>query len=367
MTIDPVSVPLLAAPSASLEQAMAYARARGPRRIDQVEAFAAELWRLATSCGYDPAVVFAQFCDETGVGTSAAWTTRLNPGGIGITDGADDGISFNSGAEAARAMLVHLSAYVRGYDHGLWRHLRLDPRYLLVLEAGYGQSVQTLADLGNGRWATNPAYATQIAVHLERIRTTTPTLAAASSHASLPASVRWVGTPNFHPRPAGVVPEAIVYHITNDRTFANVASWFRNPASRASSHFVVDRDGTIHQFVSLRDAAWTNGDIASPRSDLPWLTAAIAKIRREGGNLNDRTVTIETVGVPSEPITSSQHEALVALTEFLLAAFPTILPRRGRMLRHADINGRDRSYCPGPLFPLAEIIRAVGGDPMDMS
>ena len=366
MPIDPHFVPLLAAPTATARQAVTYARSRNARRIDAVEAFAAELWRVGTACGYDPAVVFAQFCDETGVGTSDAWATRLNPGGIGITDGEDQGIAFESGEQAARAMLVHLSAYVRGYDPGLWQHLHLDPRYLLVLEAGLGQSVRVLADLGNGRWATNPAYATQIAGHLERLRLSAEDLQPLDP-AKPPRDIVWEGTTNFHRRPPGVVPEAIVYHITNDRSYANVASWFRNPASRASSHFVIDRDGTIHQFVSTRDAAWTNGDISAPRQDLPWLAGAITKIRREGGNLNDLSVTIETVGVPGEPVTLAQQDALVAITRYLLATYPSILPRRGRMLRHADINSTSRSYCPGAAFPLREIIRAVGGDPNDLS
>jgi hypothetical protein len=86
------------------------AREAGAARLEEVEAFVAELWRLGAEAGYDPAVVFAQFCLETGTGTSPAWRDRLNPAGLGIGDVTDQGIGFRTGTEAAQAMLVHLSA-----------------------------------------------------------------------------------------------------------------------------------------------------------------------------------------------------------------------------------------------------------------
>jgi len=381
MTIDPASVPLLGPATATAAQARAYARARGARRLEELDAFVAEVWRLGGAAGYDPAVVFAQFCDETGAGTSNAWATRLNPGGIGITDGGDRGIGFASGVDAARAMLVHLSAYVRGYDPHLWRYLALDPRYLEPLKAGYGGSVRTLADLGDGRWATNPNYARQIAAHLAALRATVPgapaSAAAARSDgaapATPPAGIVWLGSPNWHERTGGQGPEAIVYHVTDDLNFANVRSHFQRPDSRASSHFVVERDGTIYQFVGTAKAAWTNGDVAEPRRDLRWLAAAVRRCyhaeRNPTGthNMNDFTITIECMGKPGLPFPPAQIARVVELSRYLLARYPAIRPTRGRLLRHSDINAVGRSYCPGPTFPLREVILTLGGDPGDFS
>ncbi|MGI9254136.1 MAG: N-acetylmuramoyl-L-alanine amidase [Thermomicrobiales bacterium] len=363
--IDPAQVLLEGPATATAAQARAYARARGARRLEAVDTFITELWALGTMAGYDPAVVFAQFCDETGVGTSAAWQNRLNPGAIGITDGADAGIAFRDGTDAARAMLVHLSVFVRGYDPALWRWIALDPRYLEPLKLGFGATVRQLDDLGGGRWASNPRYADQIASHLAAIRETdggAPARPADGAQAAPPPGIVWVGTPNFHPRPPGTAPEAIVFHVTDDLVFANVRDWFRRPESGASSHFVVERDGSIFQFVSTLNAAWTNGAIAEPRTDLPWLREAVRRCSpNTGGNLNNYTVTIECMGRPGMAFPAAQIARVTDLARYLLARYPAILPRRDRMLRHSDIDGVNRSYCPGPTFPLAEIIAAAGG------
>lgn len=366
--IDPAQVLLEGPATATAAQAMAYARARGARRLEAVDAFIAELWAICRRAGYDPAVVFAQFCDETGAGTSPAWTARLNPGGIGITDGGDEGIAFGSGEDAARAMLVHLSAYVRGYDPALWRYIALDPRYVKPLELGYGATVRRLADLGGGAWASNPRYAAQIAGHLAALRATAAAPARAMppepavAGAVAPEGIVWIGTPNFHPRPAGAEPEAIVFHVTDDLAFANVRDWFRRPESGASSHFVVGQDGAIAQFVSTRDAAWTNGVIHEPREDLPWLREAVRRCAPPGGaNLNDYTVTIECIGKPGLPFPQEQIASVIALARYLLARYPAIRPVRDRFLRHSDIDAVSRSYCPGPTFPLGQVIAACGG------
>lgn len=366
--IDPATVTIEGPATATAAQALAYARVRGARRPEQTAAFIAELWALAGRAGYDPAVVFAQFCDETGTGTSAAWAERLNPGGIGITDGGDDGIAFRDGTDAARGMLVHLSAYVRGYDPALWRYIGLDPRYVEPLKAGYGASVRRLCDLGNGRWASNPAYAAQIARHLAALRATAPIPAAGMPAAAVPAGaaiappgIIWTGTANFHPRPAGSEPEAIVFHVTDDLSFANVRAWFQRPDSLASAHFVVDRDGTIAQFVSTLNAAWTNGVIREPREDLPWLRDAVRRCRPHGtANLNDFTVAIESIGKPGAPFPDAQIASVIALARYLTARYPAIRPVRDRFLRHSDIDAVSRSYCPGPTFPLGAVIAACG-------
>lgn len=375
MELNPREVPLLGPATAAPAQARAYARARNAARLDAVDAFIDELWRLGAVAGYDPAVIFAQFCDETGTGTSVHWATRLNPGGIGVTDDNDQGISFANGVDAARAMVTHLSTYVRGYDPALWQFISLDPRYSEPLKQGWGGTVRVLTDLGGGKWATNPRYAWQIAGHLAALRATAAAAPgndgkpADRPRAQAPAEVRPPDgivsreTTNWHPRTGGQLPVAIVYHVTDDLVLDHVQSWFQHPASRASAHFVVDRDGTIYQFVRTTGAAWTNGDYQGWRSDIPWLVEAIRRCQAGQRNLNDYTVTIEFMGKPGLAFTEPQVERAISLTRYLLARYPSIRPLRGHLLRHADINSVDRPYCPGPSFPLHQIIAAAGGDP----
>ncbi len=373
MGISPRDVSLIGPATATAAQARAYARRRHAARPEAVDAFITELWRLGDLTGYDPAVVFAQFCDETGTGTSVHWVSRLNPGGIGVTDDHDQGIGFASGIDAARAMVTHLSTYVRGYDPALWRYIALDPRYIEPLKQGWGGTVHVLADLGGGKWASNPRYAWQIAAHLDALRAITAINTDESPAAPLPASPRDDArppggivsrpTPNWHQRTGGQLPVAIVYHVTDDLVLDHVQGWFQQSASRASAHFVVERDGTIFQFVSTAHAAWTNGDYRRWRTDIPWLVEAIRRCEAGERNLNDYTVNVEFMGKPGLLFTEPQVDRAIALTQYLLARYPSIRPLRGHLLRHADINSVDRSYCPGATFPLRRIILAVGGDP----
>lgn len=373
MPLDPAMLPLIAPSVASLDHARAYARQRGAVRLDQVDLLLAELWRLEQRAGYAAELVAAQWADETGVGTSTAWRDRLNPGGIGITDAGDQAVGFGNGTDAARAMVVHLSAYVRGYDHALWPWLRLDPRYVVPLQRGFGRSVRVLADLGNGRWATNPNYAVQIAGHLERIRAAiiTPQPTPGESW-TVPAGIVSVGTGNWHERDPAASVRFLVHHITDARDVASgrlqpvsgVLAHFRNPSSQASAHFVIDRDGTIYQCVSTTKAAWTNGDLRSPRRDIPALNAALARTAGFGGriNFNDFCVTVEYHGLPEIGITEAQYARGVELARYVCDRWDVPRHRYGQ-LRHADLNSETRRHCPGPRFDLARLIVALDGDP----
>ena len=48
----------------------------------------------------------------------------------------------------------------------------------------------------------------------------------------------------FPDKSNGIVPVALSYHITDDLNLDNVLNWLRQPGSNASSHWVIDRDGT---------------------------------------------------------------------------------------------------------------------------
>ncbi|GAB2572556.1 hypothetical protein GCM10027168_01700 [Streptomyces capparidis] len=50
----------------------------------------------------------------------------------------------------------------------------------------------------------------------------------------------------------------IVVHIM-DGSLAGTDSWFRNPDSRASSHFGTGRSGALYQWVDTTDRAWAQG------------------------------------------------------------------------------------------------------------
>lgn len=356
-----MTLTILAKPSADLDRARAWARQRDAKRLAEVDKYLAELWRLAPKFGIDPAVAAAQSSEETGAWTSDVWDSGLNPAGM-FDASRSYYQDFRTGTEAAQAQLAHLAIYAKGWRGAQQaiRYLHLDERWHAPFDAGYAGKAKTVADLA-GTWAEDPNYGTKIEEHHKGIREAI-VKPGPTPGTDPPAGIIYKATGNWFPRAPVEAPVALVYHITDDLKLENTISWFLNPASQASSHFVIARDGTVYQFVGTLNAAWTNGDVNRPRTDIGWLNRAVDS----GVNINKYTITIEHVGTPNDPPTEAQYRASTALSKYAIARYG-IKANRAHMMRHADINSVSRPYCPGPRFDLARIIRDCGGDPADMS
>ncbi len=157
--------------------------------------------------------------------------------------------------------------------------------------------------------------------------------------------------------------EAIVNHITDDRNVQGTLSWFKNPASKASSNYLIDTDGTIYEVVPPLHAAWTNGAVNDPDTSHP----LIAKWLAEGINFNMRTVTKEFVGKGGDTFTDAQINASNRLDAWLSQVFGFPLDRT-HMLGHYQIDSVNRPYCPGQsdavwqrLVEGAQKVLAAGG------
>lgn len=363
--------PICGEPTATLEAARAWARHKRAHQLAEVDRYLSVIWSEGSRLGLDPAGVAAQSSEETAGWTSPLWTNQLNPAGLGKTGSTAKGSSFTRGDAAAWAHLVHLLVYARPTIlqriSGL--HLALDDRFAAAWFAGYAGTAKSYADLG-GKWATDPNYGDAIYPHytgiLSQLQTPTPTPAQPGA-APLPAGIEQVSSHNWSERTNGQHPVAIVYHITDDMELNNVLGWFQTVSSNASAHAVIARDGRIFQVVSSTKAAWANNDVKNPRTDIPWLTAAVTQNWVHGGpmSLNDFTLSIEHVGTPDQPPTDAQYRSSIALSAYWRDRY-SIKPNRGHLLRHADIDSVDRSYCPGPHFDLERVIKALGGDPADL-
>jgi N-acetylmuramoyl-L-alanine amidase len=66
-------------------------------------------------------------------------------------------------------------------------------------------------------------------------------------------------SPNFEPRRGKTRADMLILHYTGMMSAPRVVAWFANPASRLSSHYVIDDDGRITQMVSEADRAWHAG------------------------------------------------------------------------------------------------------------
>jgi len=66
-------------------------------------------------------------------------------------------------------------------------------------------------------------------------------------------------SPNFNDRAAGKNPDLILLHYTGMQTAADALQRLCDPATKVSSHYVIDEDGTIYQLVDESRRAWHAG------------------------------------------------------------------------------------------------------------
>ena len=128
-----------------------------------------------------------------------------------------------------------------------------------------------------------------------------------------------------------------------ERDYANRAS-----SGGPSAHLYIDpKGGGIWAIDPQRYAAWSNGDIRSPRTAVPGVNDVLAF--RPTYNVNEAyDVEIEQVGrFPDYPITPEQTQttALVIAQRSLARGIP--IERRTVHL-HSDLNTETRANCPVP-------------------
>ena len=107
-----------------------------------------------------------------------------------------------------------------------------------------------------------------------------------------------------------------------------------------SAHFLIERDGTVTQFVSCNERAWHAG-VSSFEG-------------RE--TCNDFSVGIELEGTDDLPFTDAQYLALTALTRQLQNAYTGITAQR--ICGHSDV-APGRKTDPGPAFDWARYRAAL--------
>lgn len=98
-----------------------------------------------------------------------------------------------------------------------------------------------------------------------------------------------------------------------------------------SAHLLVERDGSVTQFVSLDERAWHAG----------------ASEFCGRNNCNDFSIGIELEGCDTEAYTDAQYKSLAAITGEIMRSYPGIT--RERIAGHADI-APGRKTDPGTAF-----------------
>lgn len=146
--------------------------------------------------------------------------------------------------------------------------------------------------------------------------------------ADLPYAPHWVGTPNMGIRR----PNFVVIHHTATNGVSEVLAEFTKPGGReASSHYVIDKDGTVYHMLNdlLRshhagDGKWGNST-----------------------DINSASIGIELVNTGKEPFSLQQINTLVVLLDRLKRAYK--IPD-ANFIGHSDV-APTRKVDPSHRFP----------------
>jgi N-acetylmuramoyl-L-alanine amidase len=160
------------------------------------------------------------------------------------------------------------------------------------------------------------------------------------------AGAIWIPSPHFFNNRYGHTPQYIILHGTAGGSSAQgVAEWFQNPASEASTNYVVGQDGTVVECVAEIDAPFANGIIADAPGKLhdPWWTF----------NPNFNTISIEHVKPSvdnSDVLTAKQQQASFLLVRDICRRYH--IPMRtadeaGGITGHFSMDPASRANCPG--------------------
>jgi len=160
----------------------------------------------------------------------------------------------------------------------------------------------------------------------------------------------FVESPNFDEREYHAVPEVIVVHCISlppgeygqgaiQRFFQNKLSpdehlYYQSMAHlTVSSHFLIERNGKLTQFVPVTKRAWHAGE-----------SLCLGKPK-----VNDFSIGIELEGLDtdSKGFTGSQYSVLIELIAVLRLGYPSIQSKN--IFAHSDI-APGRKPDPGPYF-----------------
>lgn len=172
-------------------------------------------------------------------------------------------------------------------------------------------------------------------------------------------------TPNFTSGRSGQVPIMIVCHTTCG-SFDGAVSWLCNKESKASSHFVVAKDGRVTQLVDIKDTAWCNGTSTETSSNKYYKNSTIEIVRSTKHNANLYTISIEFEGEANEngKLTEIQLATAVELIKYIKEEVKKLYNydidyTTDEIVGHCHITPKWKPNCPGKEFPFKELIKKL--------
>jgi N-acetylmuramoyl-L-alanine amidase len=145
-------------------------------------------------------------------------------------------------------------------------------------------------------------------------------------------------TINYQSGRCGPYPiSAIVVHVTEGDE-RSVRAWFRDPAAKVSSHYMVTKTGEIVQFVHEEDTAWANGRVDHPTAKLV--------MERPDANPNWWTISIEHEGDGKHELTDAQRISSLWLIRDIAKRRRIPITRRFILGHHEIFSLKS---CPGAI------------------
>ncbi|NOT39381.1 MAG: N-acetylmuramoyl-L-alanine amidase [Alphaproteobacteria bacterium] len=142
-------------------------------------------------------------------------------------------------------------------------------------------------------------------------------------------------SPNFNERVGVSGPDILIMHYTGMQSCEAAVTRLTDPASRVSSHYTVDEDGTVYRHVDEAMRGWHAG----------------VSHWRGASDINSRSLGIEIVNPGHEfgyrAFPDVQIAAVLALGQAIVARHA--IPARN-VIGHSDI-APGRKTDPGELFP----------------
>jgi N-acetylmuramoyl-L-alanine amidase len=127
-------------------------------------------------------------------------------------------------------------------------------------------------------------------------------------------------SPNKKARPANTPVTLIVLHASAGKSDAGDLSWICAPQSKVSYHYLVTRDGAVHELVDPKEQAWHAGVSEwQGRKFCNQYSIGVAWSNRHDG---------------TEPLTAGQVRAMRALLQRLLQKHPKVTA----IATHAEVS-----------------------------
>jgi N-acetyl-anhydromuramyl-L-alanine amidase AmpD len=153
------------------------------------------------------------------------------------------------------------------------------------------------------------------------------------------AGARIMPSPAYNSGRRGQAVDRIVIHITGAPQSRYLGAHFTREEANSSSHYMVDQNGAIIQFVREQDTAWHAGP-ANRRS----IGIEHVAIQRGGARYPRRDGTVQTF--PYTPPTDVEYRTSAALVASLCRKY-ALAPDRTTIIGHREADpGTPHSACP---------------------